>query len=171
MIAMTIPLMTAESGEIAGGWEWGADPNLWMYRARTVALLRKYSRLSVEVGRIPSLLGREFFRTQVTSYHMSTFEDVVIFVHDVERSLEKLDRFEQKLIAKIVLLEYTQEETARILGCGLRSVERHYPEALDRLSEIFLTGGLLRPMENPRLETCQEGEMNEISATCCEDCE
>src|SRR6516225_2715940 len=110
MIAMTIPLMTAESGEIAGGWEWGADPNLWMYRARTVALLRKYSRLSVEVGRIPSLLGREFFRTQVTSYHMSTFEDVVIFVHDVERSLEKLDRFEQKLMAKIVLLEYTQEE-------------------------------------------------------------
>jgi hypothetical protein len=109
MIAMTIPLMTAETGRTAEEWEWGTDPDLWMYRARTVALLRKYARLSVEVGRIPSLLGREFFRTQVTSYHMSTFEDVVIFVHDVERSLEKLDRFEQKLIAKIVLLEYTQE--------------------------------------------------------------
>jgi DNA-directed RNA polymerase specialized sigma24 family protein len=166
MIAMTIPLMTAETGRTAEEWEWGTDPDLWMYRARTVALLRKYARLSVEVGRIPSLLGREFFRTQVTSYHMSTFEDVVIFVHDVERSLEKLDRFEQKLIAKIVLLEYTQEETARILGCWRRTVGRRFPEALDRLSQIFLRGGMLA--EEPASEeenSCQEGEFVEFLAS------
>jgi len=141
-----------------------------MYRVRTVALLRKYARLSVEVGRLPSLLGREFFRTHVTSYHMSTFEDLVIFVHDVERSLEKLDGFEQKLVARIALMEYTQEETARILGCARKTVVRRYPEALDRLSEIFLRGGLLN--RDPLLEaelseknSCQGGEEEEFCAS------
>jgi hypothetical protein len=39
----------------------GSSPNLWLYRQRTVALLRRYLRLSIEVVRTPSLLGREFF--------------------------------------------------------------------------------------------------------------
>jgi len=37
--------------------------DLWLYREQTVKMLRRYMRLSVEVGRLPSLLGREFFRT------------------------------------------------------------------------------------------------------------
>ncbi len=41
-------------------WDDGADPDLWLYRDRTLALLKRYMRLSVEVGRLPSLLGREF---------------------------------------------------------------------------------------------------------------
>src|SRR5450755_2465766 len=65
----------------------GRDPDLWLYRERTLGMLRRYQRLSVEVGRLPSLLGREFFRTRVTSYHAGTFEDAVIFVHDVARGL------------------------------------------------------------------------------------
>jgi DNA-directed RNA polymerase specialized sigma24 family protein len=171
MIAMTIPLVAAGPCEIAGGdeWTWGDNPDLWIYRARTVALLRKYAKLSVEVGRLPSLLGREFFRTHVTSYHMSTFEDVVIFVHDVERSLERLDPFSQKLMAKIVLLEYTQEETARLMGCGLRTVERNYPEALDHLSDIFLRGGLLRWIEKVEPNPCQEVKTEENVASCWQD--
>jgi len=52
--------------------------DLWLYRERTVMMLRRYMRLSVEVGRLPSLLGREFFRSRVTSYSASTFEDTVI---------------------------------------------------------------------------------------------
>ena len=90
----------------------------------------------MEVGRLPSLLGREFFRSSVTSYHISTFEDSVIFVHDIEKCLEKLDPFSQKLIAKIVLQEYSQPEAAGILGCPLRTVERSFPEALDQLSGV-----------------------------------
>jgi hypothetical protein len=35
----------------------------------------------METGRLPSVLGREFFRTHVTSHSLSSFEDVVIFVH------------------------------------------------------------------------------------------
>src|SRR5580700_2359666 len=141
------------------------DRDLWLYRKRTVGLLRRYMRLSIEVGRLPSLLGREFFRTQVTSYRSSTFEDSVIFVHDVERSLEKLSEFDKKLIAKIVLQEYSQEEAARSLGCGHRHAARCYVEALDRVSEIFLSRRLLLrlPSVKPEPEkSCQGGKTGEF---------
>jgi DNA-directed RNA polymerase specialized sigma24 family protein len=121
----------------------GCDPDLWLYRDRTVGLLKRYLRYSVQVGRLPSLLGREFFRTRVTSYHAGTFEDAVIFVHDVERALDRLNEFERKLIARIVLQEYTHAEAAHLMGCWRRTVGRRFPEALDRLSDIFLKVGLL----------------------------
>jgi len=143
----------------------GGDPDLWLYRKRTVRLLRRYLRLSIEVGRLPSLLGREFFRTRVTSYRASTFEDAVIFVHDVERSLEKLSEFDKKLIAKIVLQEYSQEEAARLIGCGRRHAVRCYPEALDRVTELFLKRGLLArlPLAKPEPEkSCQGGKTDEF---------
>jgi hypothetical protein len=137
------------------------NPDLWLYRDRTVALLRRYLRLSIEVGRMPSLLGREFFRTRVTSYGASTFEDSVIFVHDVERSLQELNEFEKKLIAKIVLQRFSKEEAGRLLGCGYRTVERLFPEALDRVSEIFLKRRILTGLPSSKREvpkTCQEGK-------------
>src|SRR5437764_12327410 len=65
------------------------DPDLWLYRERTVALLKRYLRISLEVGRLPSLLGRELFRSKVTSYRMSSFAAGVIFVHDVECALDQ----------------------------------------------------------------------------------
>ena len=141
------------------------DPELWLYRERTVGLLKRYFRISIEVGRLPSLLGRELFRSRVTAYRMSSFEDAVIFVHDVEKSLEHLDAFERELIAKIVLQEYSHEETARIMGCWRRTVGRRFPETLDRLSEIFLQGGLLArmPMAKKKpVRSCQEAETSEI---------
>ena len=138
-----------------------SNPDLWLYRDRTVALLRRYMRLSIEVGRMPSLLGREFFRTRVTSYGASTFEDSVIFVHDVERSLEDLNEFQKKLIAKIVLQQFSKEEAGRLLGCGYRTIERLFPEALDRVSEILLKRGILTGLPRTKREvpkTCQEGK-------------
>jgi hypothetical protein len=164
-----IPVIAAVSCESTQKkpWIWGEDPSLWLYRGRTISLLKKYSRLSVEVGRLPSLLGREFFRTHVTSYHMSTFEDVVIFVHDVERSLEKLDSFEQKVIAKIVLMEYTQDETARLTGYSQRHIRRSYIEGIDHLSEIFLRGGLLNHHENDvAAEEREIGDENVTENSC-----
>jgi len=137
------------------------DPDLWLYRDRTVGLLRRYMRLSIEVGRLPSLLGREFFRSRVTSYGASTFEDSVIFVHDVERSLEELNEFEKKLIAKIVLQQYSKEEAGRLLGCGYRTVERLFPEALDRISEILLRREILTSLPKTKREvrkSCQGGQ-------------
>jgi hypothetical protein len=152
----------------------GSDPDLWLYRERTVGMLRRYHRLSVEVGRLPSLLGREFFRTRVTSYHAGTFEDAVIFVHDVARGLAKLGAFEYKLIARIVLQNYTHNETARLLGCWRRTVGRRFPEALDQLTDIFLEAGLLVRLPSTdvaRDKTCQEGGSGEISVSDSEHCE
>ena len=142
--------------------------DLWLYRERTVMMLRRYMRLSVEVGRLPSLLGREFFRTRVTSYSASTFEDTVIFVHDVDRSLEKLEWLEKELIGKIVLQEYSQDQAAILLGCWRRTVARRFLEAVDRLTEIFLNGGLLTALPEQELtspESCQEEESEENSAS------
>ena len=148
------------------------DPDLWLYRDRTLGLLRRYLQLSVEVGRLPSLLGREFFRTGVTSYRATTFEDAVIFVHDVARGLERLKGFENKLIARIVLQEYTQNETARLLGCGRRTVGRRFPQAVDQLTEVFLEVGLLvrLPINDvARAQSCQAGRIEETRASACED--
>jgi len=120
------------------------DPReLRIYRDRTSALVRRYFVISMETGRLPSLLGRACFRSRVTSYRMSNFEDSVIFVYDVERCLERLDDFSKSLIATIVLQDYEYEEAARLLNCSLRTIERQFPMALDALSAIFLERGLL----------------------------
>jgi hypothetical protein len=138
------------------------------YRGRTLALLRRYFHMSLDVGRLPSLLGREFFRARVTSYHMHSFEDVVILVHDVERCLERLDDFSRSLVARIVLQDYNWDETALLMNCSRRTVARRFPRILDRLSEIFL--GLLRPFPSASghvAPACQEGGDGENPATSC----
>jgi len=122
----------------------GSDQELWLYRDRTVALLRRYARLSVEVGRLPSLLGREFFRTRALSYQIVTFEDAVILVHDVEKALGRLSAFDREVIGQCVLEECTQDEAAGSIRCWRRTVARRLPEALDHLSALFLESGFLR---------------------------
>ena len=133
-----------------------AEMELWPYRRRTIALLRRYSRASVEVGRLPSLLGREFFRSRVTSYTMRNFEDVVIFVTDMERAIKKLNPLEKKLLGMYVLEEYTVPEVSRLLGRNQRMVERFIQDALDQLSRILLAGGLMDKLSGG--ESCQEGK-------------
>src|SRR5207249_1869324 len=49
------------------------NPDIWLYRKRTIGLLRRYLRYSLETGRLPSVMGREFFRSRVTSYTVVTF--------------------------------------------------------------------------------------------------
>ena len=145
------------------------DPDLWPYRDRTVGILRRYLRLAIEVGRLPSLLGREFFRTRVTSYHTQTFEDSVILVHDVEVCLELLDGVDRTLIGMIVMQEHSQEETAVLLQCTRRTIVRRYGEALDRVSAIFLNRDILTrlPVQKSISEKpCQEGETNEFPVSC-----
>ena len=132
-------------------WSLAADPDLWLYRDRTIAILRRYLRLAVEVGRLPALLGREFFRTRVTSYHTQTFEDTVIFVHDVERCLGLLNDAEMELIAMIVMQEHPHYEAAQMLRCTRRTIVRSYGEVLDRLSEIFLEREILTATSQKKL--------------------
>ena len=128
--------------------EWPDDPldrnpDLWLYRGRTVGLLRRYLRVSLETGRLPSIMGREFFRAKVTCYTATTFEDRVIFVRDVEKSLNRLEYWDQQLIARIILQEHNHGDAAHILHCSRKTVERRLPEVIDLLSEDFLRVGLL----------------------------
>ena len=116
---------------------------LSLYRKYTLELLRRYLRMSMELGRLPSIIGREFFRARVSSYRVSTFEDSVILCHDVDRCLALLEPFDQQLIARIALQEYTFDEAGPVLGVARATLFRRYPLAVDALTEIFLKHGLL----------------------------
>jgi len=123
------------------------EPQVAFYRKYTEAMLRRYVRMSMEAGKVPSLLGREMFRAKVTSYRVESFEDVVIFIHDIERCLEQLEKEEQRLIARISLEEYTLLEAATMLGLPPRTAVRRYCRALDRLTTIFLNTRMLEPLK------------------------
>ena len=125
-------------------------PEVAFYRKYTEGLLRRYMRLSMEAGRAPSLLGREMFRGRVTNYSVQGFDDVVIFVHDVETCVKLLDEGQQHLIRRVALQEFTLEETASLLQLPLRTVNRRYGYALDELTEIFLERKLLEPSKAGR---------------------
>jgi hypothetical protein len=140
-----------------------------IYRKRTVEMLRRYMRYSIETGRLPSLLGREFFRAKVTAYTVVTFEDRVIFVHDMERCLEKLDEFSRQLIARHILQEHDRWATARLLNCNEKTVRRLTPLAVDTLTEILLDVGLLERLDTISENSCQGGEERENHVSSCED--
>ena len=118
-------------------------PELAFYRKYTEAMLRRYMRLSLSVGRMPALLGHDAFRGKMSTYRVTSFEDSVIFVHDVDKCLKKLDGFSQELIRRISLQEYTQGEAAGLLHISLRTVVRRYGEAIDTLTQIFINQRLL----------------------------
>jgi DNA-directed RNA polymerase specialized sigma24 family protein len=100
-------------------------------------------RWSMEAGRVPSLLGRELFRAKISAFTATTFEARVIFLHDIERCLEKFKGFDGQLIARVLLQEYDHEAAARILQCTRRTLERRLPELLDELSKTLLRTDLL----------------------------
>ena len=124
-------------------------------------MLRRYMRYSIETGRLPSLLGQEFFRAKVTAYSVVTFEDRVIFVHDMEKCLERLDEFSRQLIARHILQEHDREATARLLHCNEKTVRRLTPLVLDLLSEILVKMGMLEKAEN----SCQGGPEGPFSVS------
>ena len=122
-----------------------AIEGLAFYRKHAAGLLRRYMRVSMEVGRTPCVLGTLVFRGRVSSYRMRSFEDRVIFIFDVEKCLKQLDRLSQRVVAHMALEDYTPLETAALTGESVRSVARIYGEALDRLTRLFLEYELLDP--------------------------
>ncbi len=124
------------------------------YRKHTVGLLNRYLRISMEIGRAPSALGRIVLRGRVSSYRLRTFEDGIIFVLDVGKALKQLDRFSLAVVTHIVLEDYTIPETAALMGECERTIRRIYGEAMDRLTACFLQFGLL----TPNVEKLSRGE-------------
>ncbi len=118
-------------------------PELAFYRKYTEAMLRRYMRLSMSVERMPALLGHDAFRGKMSTYRVTSFEDSVIFVCDVQKCLKKLDSFSQELIRRISIQEYTQGEAAGLMRVSLRTIVRRYGEAIDMLTQIFIDHRLL----------------------------
>ena len=128
------------------------DPDIWLYRKKTFALLRRYMQWSLEAGRLPSLLGRELFRAKITAYSSTTFESRVIFLHDMERCLDQLEDSDRQIIARVCLQQYDHEAAARILHCTRRTLLRRLPDLIDELSEAFLKAELLDRLPETREE-------------------
>ena len=139
-------------GEVSPRPFGGTESELSLYRGETAALLRRYVRASVEVGRLPSVLGWEFFRSKGSSNTNRNFEDVVIFVTDMERAIDKLTALDKKLLFMNVLEEYYIPDMARLLSCNERTVRRGLQNALDNLSELLLAGEMMGEIG------CQEGK-------------
>jgi hypothetical protein len=136
---------TTHGGQLPGGLEhdWDRDPDIWLYRKKTTAMLRRYMRWSLEAGRVPSVLGRELFRAKISACTATTFEARVIFLHDIETCLDRLQDFDRQIIGRVCLQEYDHEAAARILHCTRRTLLRRLPELIDELSEAFLKAELL----------------------------
>lgn len=120
--------------------------SLAFYRKYTEALLRRYAHMSLELARVPSLLGREMFRGKVTNYVVRGFDDVVIFVHDMEKCVAMLNPNQRQLIERIAVQEYTLEDAAGMFGLPLWALHRRYGDALDELTKILLDRKLLEPL-------------------------
>lgn len=137
---------TEEEEEQEASDRFERNPELWMYRGRTVELLRRYLRFSMETGRLPALAGGDIFRAKITPYKAVTFEDRVIFVRDVEKCIGRLHRWDQKVIVYVILQEHDYDDAARMLRCTRRTLHRRLLEVLDELSEDFLRCELLTVM-------------------------
>ena len=128
-----------------------------LYRKRTINLLRRYAKLSVETGRLPSVLSGMDFQPKISSYPLRTFEDAVIFVFDIERCLGELGEYEYEVIARVILRGENPDRAADEMHCTSRSVYRTLPGALDKLSKKLLRKGILRRSEiSPK--SCQGGK-------------
>ena len=97
----------------------------------------------MQVGRAPSLLADSVGRGWASSRPVRTFEDAVIFVLDIEKCIAQLGSLDREMLSRIVLQEYTQAETAVLLGMAVRTISYKYPLAVDRLTEKLLAASLL----------------------------
>lgn len=143
-------------------------PETAFYRKYTEAMLRRYGAMALQKGRVPSLLGRELFRGKVTSYRVHGFDDVIIFVTDVERCLKLLTPEQQRLVVRVAVQEYTLAETASMLRWSMRSTQRRYHEAIDELTAIFQKRGLMQKtpgISQNHAKSCQEGKDAGVAVT------
>lgn len=116
------------------------------YRKYTEGLLRRYAQMSMEAGRVPSMLGREVLGGRASSYRIHAFDDAVNFRLDVEKCLRQLEPEQREILRRVTMQEYTQAEAAMMLGMCLRTCVDRYGKAMDRLTGILLKARILEPL-------------------------
>jgi hypothetical protein len=121
-----------------------ARPDAMFFRAQTLAIVRHFFEISCQIGRLPSILGRELFRARVSHHAIPSFEEQVVFVHDVERALARLNPQDGEVLSLVGLYQYSLEEVAQLLGRSRSSVVQRFADSVDHLAEMFLASGLLR---------------------------
>ncbi len=119
-------------------------PEMLCFRGQSLALIRHFFEISSQVGRVSSLLGREFFRSRVSHHAIPSFEEQAIFVRDVELCLAKLTAQQAEVLTLLGLYDYSVDEVSQMFQCSRTIVRHWFNEALDVLSEVFLKAGLLR---------------------------
>jgi len=134
---------SAQPGAVPAEAHTRPSVSLAFYRRHTESLLRRYLYASMQVGRAPSILGDPIARGWASSRPVRTFKDAVIFVLDIEKCLGQIGWLDREMLSRIVLQEYTQAETAMMLGMSVRSISSKFALALDRLTEKVLDAGLL----------------------------
>ena len=118
------------------------------YRKYTERLLQRYVQMTMEAGRVPSMMGREVIGGRASSYRIHGFDDAVNFRLDVEKCLRRLEKEDREVVRRVAMQEYTQAEAAELLGVSLRTVVTRYGRALDRLTGILLETRLLDPLRS-----------------------
>ena len=121
-----------------------AEADAMFFRSQTLAIVRHFFEMSTQIGRLPSILGREFFRARVSHHAIPSFEDQVLFVHDVERALLKLEERDAEVIVLVGLFHYTLAEAAALIGRSPSTVCSRYADSIDHLAQLFLEAGLLK---------------------------
>ena len=109
------------------------------------------------MGRLPSILGREFFRAKVSHHAIPSFEDQALFAHDVQKSLLKLKHEELEVITLIGLYGLTYDTAAEMLRLSTGCICARYLEAVARLTQIFLDAGVLRRERPDRRQLQMKG--------------
>ena len=122
----------------------GSRPDVLFFRAQTLAIVRHFFEISCQIGRLPSILGREFFRAKVSHHGIPSFEDQAVFVYDVEQALAQLSPQNLEIVSMVGLYQYSLEEVAKLLGRCRSTVVERYVEGVDTLAQIFLATGMLR---------------------------
>jgi AraC-like DNA-binding protein len=129
------------------------EPETVCYRGQTLAIIRHFFEVSCQLGRLPSILGREFFRAKVSHHAIPSFEDQALFSHDVRQSLTKLGASELEVLTLIGLYDLNLDEAAEVLHCSSGYLSQRFAEALGRLTQIFLDSGVLRRDRPDRRQT------------------
>jgi hypothetical protein len=125
--------------------EWESErEDLLFFRSQTIAIVRHFFEIASQIGRMPSIMGREFFRAKVSHHAIPSFEEQAIFVHDVERALNRLEGDAGDMVALVGLFHFTLADVAAMRGRSVTWAGVHYRSAVDQLAEIFLEIGLLR---------------------------
>ncbi len=141
--AQMLAVQEDEAAPASEGDEIEPRPEILCFRGQTLALVRHYFELSCQVGRLPSLLGREFFRARVSHHGIPSFEDQAVFARDIELCLARLSDDHAEIMTLVGLYDFSPEEVAEMLQRSPFGVRRWFCEALDALAEIFLEAGIL----------------------------